>query len=52
MYCKNCGKAITEDLRFCPECGAEVDRNEDENIQPAPVELESYEPSKKPSKIG
>ncbi len=23
MYCKNCGKAITEDSRFCPECGAE-----------------------------
>lgn len=51
MFCKNCGKPITEDSRFCPECGAEVDRNEDENIQPAPVEFESDEPSKKPSKI-
>jgi len=52
MYCKNCGKLITGDSRFCSECGAEVDcNNEDENIQPAHVEYESDEPSKKPSKI-
>ena len=23
MFCKNCGKPITEDSRFCPECGVE-----------------------------
>lgn len=52
MYCKNCGNPITGDSRFCSECGAEVDcNNEDENIQPAHVEYESDEPSKKPNKI-
>lgn len=23
MYCRNCGKELDEDARFCPNCGAE-----------------------------
>ena len=25
MYCKYCGKEISEDIKFCPHCGARVD---------------------------
>jgi phage shock protein C len=24
MYCRNCGKALADDARFCPACGAQV----------------------------
>lgn len=24
MYCKNCGKAVSDGIRFCPNCGYEV----------------------------
>ena len=24
MYCRNCGKKLADDARFCPECGARV----------------------------
>lgn len=24
MFCSNCGKELTEDIRFCPECGQQV----------------------------
>lgn len=24
MYCRNCGKQIPDDAKFCPECGASV----------------------------
>lgn len=24
MFCENCGKEITGDIRFCPECGAQI----------------------------
>ena len=23
MYCKNCGKELPENAKFCPKCGAE-----------------------------
>lgn len=25
MYCKNCGKEISEDTKFCPECGTSTE---------------------------
>ncbi|MDD7275938.1 MAG: TM2 domain-containing protein [Treponema sp.] len=28
MFCKNCGKEIDEDARFCPECGTAQRRGE------------------------
>jgi len=24
MYCSNCGKQISDDVKFCPECGADI----------------------------
>lgn len=24
MFCKNCGKEISEDVRFCPNCGCDL----------------------------
>lgn len=29
MFCKNCGKEISDDTKFCPNCGAAVDGNDD-----------------------
>ena len=26
MYCKQCGKELDNDTKFCPECGVKVDR--------------------------
>lgn len=34
MFCKNCGKEIEEDARFCPECGER--QNKEEVITPNP----------------
>ena len=31
MFCKNCGKEISEDTRFCPVCGAEQNGTTVEN---------------------
>ncbi len=31
MYCKNCGNALDEDARICPECGESV---EEASFQP------------------
>ena len=28
MFCKNCGKRIEEDVRFCPECGTAQEKAE------------------------
>lgn len=30
MYCKNCGRQIDDNLKFCPECGANVSGNNNE----------------------
>ncbi|WP_296877172.1 zinc ribbon domain-containing protein [Thomasclavelia sp.] len=32
MYCANCGKQIADDVRFCPECGAQIN-NQQMNTQ-------------------
>lgn len=32
MYCKNCGKEISDDSKYCPECGIEIERIQDEYI--------------------
>ena len=32
MFCKNCGKEIDEDAKFCPECGER--QNKEEVITP------------------
>lgn len=36
MYCENCGKEISDDAKFCPECGAMV-QIEPENVMPEMV---------------
>ena len=28
MFCKNCGKEIEEDVKFCPECGTAQEKAE------------------------
>ncbi|MBX2967182.1 MAG: zinc-ribbon domain-containing protein [Cyclobacteriaceae bacterium] len=24
MFCKNCGIELTNDIKYCPECGAKI----------------------------
>ena len=36
MYCENCGTEISDDAKFCPECGAMV-QIEPENVMPEMV---------------
>lgn len=31
MYCSNCGKEVSEESRFCPECGASLRQGEREH---------------------
>lgn len=31
MYCRQCGKELNEDARFCPACGAKVYQETDSN---------------------
>lgn len=33
MFCKNCGKEIEEDVKFCPECGTNQSKSGSLNIQ-------------------
>lgn len=52
MFCKNCGKEISEDTRFCPGCGAEqnsttVENNAPLNVQQPTVNLTQPQPKKK-----
>lgn len=52
MFCKNCGKEISEDTRFCPGCGAEqnsttVENDAPVNIQQPTVNLAQPQPKKK-----
>lgn len=42
MYCKNCGKKVNEDAKFCRECGSEVEIKTPEypqmhNVPPEPT---------------
>lgn len=36
MFCKNCGRALKDGSRFCPECGVGVftELNTDDNTVP------------------
>lgn len=52
MFCKNCGKEISEDTRFCPGCGAEqnstsVENNAPVNVQQPTVNLAQPQAKKK-----
>ena len=53
MYCKNCGKEISEDSKFCQYCGANqekesVEQKENKVITiPAKVKMDISEKSKK-----
>ena len=31
MYCKKCGKEIPDDSKFCPQCGANLNENTQQN---------------------
>ncbi len=49
MFCKNCGRQMTDDSRFCPECGTPVSTAAPvQEIQPAAVPV--MQPVKKKSK--
>ena len=39
MYCKNCGREIDSDARFCPVCGFDQTRGSTaySHVDPAPV---------------
>lgn len=52
MFCKNCGKEISEGTRFCPGCGAEqnsapVENNAPVNVEQPTVNLTQPQPKKK-----
>ena len=34
MFCKNCGKELTEDIKFCPNCGTPQVEQIQENTKP------------------
>lgn len=35
MYCKNCGKAVSDGIRFCPNCGYEVNHDTNNAQKPS-----------------
>ena len=49
MYCKNCGKELAADAKFCMQCGTPVD-DVPAPVQTAPVQhtTEKAEPAKAP----
>ena len=49
MFCKNCGKEVTEDATFCPNCGTALDKEvPNAPIYDAPVN--NYAPQPAPKK--
>lgn len=50
MYCNYCGKQISDDSRFCPECGKEIKSLEPKQEQAEYYEQQSAPVSSKPLK--
>lgn len=46
MYCSNCGKQISDDVKFCPECGADIKTGiipiKAKSIAPTPLQARSH----------
>lgn len=38
MYCKNCGKQLSDDAKFCHSCGSSVETPVTEQVAPTPTE--------------
>lgn len=51
MICKNCGKNVTEESKFCPECGSVMDGETGHNSI-VPSEVNVVEKSRKTYNIG
>lgn len=47
MYCNNCGNEIDDSSKFCPHCGAEQIKVQEENKNEYKTEEHSFEKSKK-----
>ena len=57
MYCKVCGKEASKDANYCPFCGAKLEEEKVEVIEPTPLEdkvekKESHGPWNTFAKIG
>jgi len=44
MFCKNCGKEVPEDARFCPQCGSPVSIASESPEPPVFEEVKEDEP--------
>ncbi len=46
MYCSNCGKQISDDVKFCPECGADIKTGiipiKAKSVAPTPYQARSH----------
>ena len=52
MFCKNCGKQIDDNAKFCIECGAKIERNDTDTAFPAENDLLSDSISSEESLFG
>ncbi len=52
MFCKNCGKQIDDNAKFCIECGAKIERNNTDTAFPAENDLLSDSISSEESLFG
>ncbi|MBI5470958.1 MAG: zinc ribbon domain-containing protein [Ignavibacteriae bacterium] len=43
IACKNCGAALTENDRFCPQCGAKIGESVPENLTPVRCQICGHE---------
>lgn len=39
MYCKRCGKKLDDDSRFCPNCGINIQREEEQACTSMPANI-------------
>ena len=52
MYCKNCGKELGNDVRFCPNCGTFVQEDAQQpSTATAPIETNAGVVENKPPKV-
>ena len=52
MFCKNCGKQIDDNAKFCIECGTKIERNDTDTAFPAENDLLSDSISSEESLFG